>query len=624
MQEGYLFAGRYKVLGTIGEGGMANVYLAEDTILHREVAVKSLRLDLRDDKSIQERFKREAISTSELSHPNIVNVLDVGVDNGNQFMVIEYVKGTNLKTYIRQNFPIPYQQVIDMMEQIMSAVKVAHEHNIVHRDLKPENILVDNFGRVKVSDFGIALALSERSITQTNATLGSVYYMSPEQTRGKKATTKSDIYSLGIILYEMLTKHVPFSGDTAVSVALKHFRTPMPSAREVDPRIPQALENVIFKATAKDPEQRYNTVVEMAEDLKTTLLSTRANEERVIVDAPQDLAETKVMDPIADNKNDEEVNTKKKSKKRRAIIISTVILLIALIAGIFWLNSNSSVAVPNVSNLTKSQAEEAISSKGLEIGDIKQVYSDTVKKGRVIDSDPEFGTKVKNNSSIDLKISLGQKKYKIGDYVGEDYSSIKEKLEEKGFTVTKKTVYSESYDKGTIITQSLPAGERVVPNKETIEFEVSKGINEATTPMTIENLVGKTIEEAKTYVASKGYSLSISYDYSDTVDKDKIISQTPAGGSKLLKGSVISIVVSKGEDPEKDQKTTLNYLVGSTLADAQAESEKYAFELNITYANSDTVAKDVVISQSPDIPNGGSIQINRGSVVTIVVSKGKQ
>ncbi|MGR3741657.1 Stk1 family PASTA domain-containing Ser/Thr kinase [Companilactobacillus sp. DQM5] len=551
MQVGQLVADRYKIISVIGEGGMANVYLAEDTFLHREVAIKALRMDLRNDSSILERFKREAISTSELSHPNIVNVLDVGVDQGTQFMVIEYIKGKTLKTYIRDNFPIPYQRVIDMMEQILSAVKIAHEHNIVHRDLKPENIMVDHYGRVKVSDFGIALALSEQPITQTNTTLGSVYYMSPEQTRGKKATTKSDIYSLGIILYEMLTKNVPFTGDSSVAIALKHFRTPMPFARDVDPRIPQALENVILKATAKDPNQRYQTADEMAKDLKTTLLSTRAGEQR-FVPLDESLEETKVMEPI-NSKASDKPKKKKWWTKKKIAIASIIGILLIIILGAVWTDSNQKVNVPDVSDLTRTQAEDVLESKGLKVGDIYKVYSNSVKEGHIIKSQPEINSKVKKGSQVDLQISRGQKKYQLEDYTEKKYSTISSDLSKKGFTIKKTSEYSSSVPKGYIISQSVPAGEKVVPNNTTIEFEVSKG--EKDKKIAVRDLSQYTLKSAQDYANEQGFVLSSSEEYSDTVAQGLVISQNPAAGAYLIKGDKLSVVISKGKDPAKQFDT---------------------------------------------------------------------
>lgn len=615
MQVGHLVAGRYKILSIIGEGGMANVYLAEDTILHREVAVKALRMDLRDDKSVQERFKREAVATSELSHPNIVNVLDVGIDQGTQFMVIEYINGTNLKTYIRDHFPIPYQQVIDMMEQILAAVQCAHEHNIVHRDLKPENVMVDQYGRVKVSDFGIALALSEQSITQTNTTLGSVYYMSPEQTRGKKATTRSDIYSLGIILYEMLTKKVPFTGDTSVAIAMKHFKDPMPSAREIDPRIPQALENVIFKATAKDPDQRYQSAQEMAEDLKTTLLSTRANEPKFVPVAPAQMAETKVMEPINDEPTPGRNNKKKKKKwwtKKRAIIAGVIAFLILLIGGGIWMTSNHNVDVPDVANLTQNQAEDILESKGLEKGTVTRVHSDEVKKGHVIKTNPDIGSQVKKGTSINLVISSGQKKFEIIDYTNKKYSSTAKKLRKKGFEVKKTSVQSSTIPKGYIVSQSVPEGEKVYPNKTTIEFEVSSGSN----AVTVKDLTGYSLKGAQDYAADNGFNINSTEEFSDDVAKGLVIRQSPPAGSRLNKGNTITVVISKG----KDDSITVDNLVGKSLNEAGKFADDNNLKFSYTEEYSDTITAGLVIRQTP----AAGSKISKDGTFSVVISKGKR
>ena len=278
INKGYLLGDRYRIVDTLGEGGMANVYLADDIILKRQVAVKIIRLDLQKDSQVTARFEREALATSELSHPNIVSVFDVGSDHGLPYMVMEYVKGPDLKEYIQDNTPIPLPKVIKIMDQILSAMSLAHKHGVIHRDLKPQNILMDENGNIKIADFGIAVALNQTTITQTNSVLGSVHYMSPEQTRGGMVTKQSDIYSLGIILYELLTGQVPFNGETPVVIALKHAEDEIPSLRKQNKDIPQALENVVLKATAKDPRDRYASVDEMKADLDTSLDPSRLNE----------------------------------------------------------------------------------------------------------------------------------------------------------------------------------------------------------------------------------------------------------------------------------------------------------------------------------------------------------
>ena len=272
---------RYEILKTIGEGGMANVYLAHDTILDRDVAIKVLRGDLANDDKFVRRFQREALSASSLSHPNIVEIYDVGEDDGDYFIVMEYVPGKNLKQLLKRRGSLTVEEVVDIMLQITSAMSVAHDNLIIHRDLKPQNILIMDDGGVKITDFGIAMALNATQLTQTNSAMGSVHYFPPEQANGKGATLKSDVYSLGIMMYELLTGELPFRGDNAVEIALKHLKEPIPSIRDTHPLIPQSVENVIIKATAKNPKNRYANANEMHEDLKTVLNRERLKEPKI-------------------------------------------------------------------------------------------------------------------------------------------------------------------------------------------------------------------------------------------------------------------------------------------------------------------------------------------------------
>ena len=379
IDKGYLLGERYRIIDTLGEGGMANVYLAKDIILQRKVAVKVLRLDLQKDPQTEARFQREALATSELSHPNIVSVLDVGTDQGLPYMVMEYVDGPDLKEYIQQNYPLDLHQVINIMDQILSAVALAHKHNVIHRDLKPQNILMDKRGNIKIADFGIAVALNQSSVTQTNSIMGSVHYMSPEQTRGGMVTKQSDIYSLGIILYELITGHVPFSGDTPVAIALKHAQEPVPSIRQKNPEIPQALENVVLKATAKDPRDRYSSAQEMKEDLDTCLDYSRRNEppfvashdvsddETIILPGfkPQkeDLNQVKKDSPVENSENQDKNNKnsfwKNLSKHKWWFIFLGIAAILIIFIMIFALNGkrDTQIHVPDVTNVAEGKAK---------------------------------------------------------------------------------------------------------------------------------------------------------------------------------------------------------------------------------------------------------------------------
>ncbi|WP_125565101.1 Stk1 family PASTA domain-containing Ser/Thr kinase [Companilactobacillus insicii] len=554
MDKGYLVGGRYQILGTLGEGGMANVYLANDTELNRKVAVKALRYDLQDDESVKRRFGREAKATSGLSNPNIVNVLDVGNDNGLQYIVIEYVDGPNLKKYIKTHFPIPYHEVVDIMQQICSAVADAHDHGIIHRDLKPENILVDTSKepiQVKVSDFGIALALSDRSITRTNSLLGSVHYMSPEQIRGRSATALSDIYALGIILFELLTKHVPFTGDTAVAVALKHSKEDIPDLKEIDPNIPQPLENAVLKATAKDPKQRYQSVREMHEDLSTCLLPERAHETKFVPQPLNDMDETKVIPSIDDEEESKPLH--KKNNHRRNIILASLIPLALVFFLIFMvIKGNEETTVPDLQNLTVKQADVMLKGSNLQVGTISKENNDDVEAGHVIKSIPAKGLKLKNNAKVSLVLSLGATYYKMPELVGKEYDDISDNLKKRGFDVTVKHVATNQYEAGVITKQSIKAGKKVVTKNKKLTLTIAKTPTARRKVTKVRDLTGYNLKSIQDYASEIGATLNVSYDYSDTIEDGVMISQNPTPGSVINRGDTLAVVISKGKDPESN------------------------------------------------------------------------
>ena len=565
IEPGTILNERYKLIKTLGEGGMANVYLARDLILDRDVAVKVLRLDLQNDPDTVRRFQREAMATSELVHPNIVSIYDVGESQGQQFLVMEYVKGSDLKHYIVEHFPIPYQRVVDMMEQILSAVQTAHDHNIIHRDLKPQNILIDPDGNAKITDFGIAVALSENSMTMTNSLLGSVHYLSPEQARGSMPTRQSDIYALGIILFEMLTGSVPFEGDSAVTIALKHFQEEIPSVRAFDPHIPQALENVVFKATAKNPANRYTSADAMASDLKTALSPARAHEAKYVV-PKDDLDETRIM-PVIPNgpkpPHDEggdadspasqpspKARPKKKSRRWWIIGIGILVAMLLMIGiGAVFANQKRDVDVPDLRGMTTTQAKTALTSAGLKVGSYKYTYSTKVSKDLVIDSDPKRQVSVKEGSTVKLILSRGQPQFTLENYVGQDYTDVKSDLQKRGVTVKEKQVSTNDEPSGKIVSQSIKAGKKVIADKTTITFGVSVAIKPNT--IALRDLTGYTEKSLRDYANEVGLKIVISQAHSDTVDTGMVISQTPAAGTQVKPGDTVNVSVSQGPDPEE-------------------------------------------------------------------------
>lgn len=572
MEAGYKLGGRYRVIRPVGEGGMANVYLAQDLILNREVAIKVLRLDLQNDPDTIRRFQREELAATELVHPNIVSVYDVGEDSGLQYIVMEYVSGNDLKQYIADHYPIPYAEVVRMMTEILAAVQQAHAHGIIHRDLKPQNILVAPSGHLKITDFGIAVALSENSITQTNSMLGSVHYLSPEQARGSIATKQSDIYSLGIILYEMLTGKVPFEGETAVSIALKHFQSEIPSVRKIDPNIPQALENVILRATAKEPAERYESVAAMTADLKTTLSPLRVGEPKFVsqindeetkilprIDAEQFATSSATSEAAPASANTTTVTTKTVSaaatnesaptpKKRLAwpwIVITTLLVLVVLVVvGFFVANQLQPVAVPNVAGMTQSKAQSTLMAAQFKVGSATKVYDDHVKAGRVISTTPVKGEKAKRQSVVKMRISTGKKEYTLKDYTARSYSAVAAELRKAGFKVKRTTIVSRSYTNGQIVQQSRDAGTRLVPKGKIITLTVSVGAN----GFSLLDMTNWSQASVRQYANSVGFTLNLKYDYSAAVQAGSVMSQSPKAGTAVPHSAKITVVISRGSE----------------------------------------------------------------------------
>ena len=598
IDKGYLLGERYRIIDTLGEGGMANVYLAEDIILQRKVAVKILRLDLQNEPQTQARFQREALATSELSHPNIVSVLDVGTDHGLPYMVMEYVDGPNLKEYIQKNSPLDLNEIIRIMDQILSAVALAHKHNVIHRDLKPQNILMDKRGNIKIADFGIAVALNQSSITQTNSVMGSVHYMSPEQTRGGMVTKQSDIYSLGIILYELITGTVPFNGDTPVAIALKHAQEPIPSIRKKDSSVPQALENVVLKATAKDPRDRYATAQEMKADLDSSLDPERADEPVFVPYHGNNDDKTIVLPGFKPQKEEKEVvepaktesvESSKLVKKKTFLqnvkshkwwwLISIIAAGLIIFMMIFALsgtgNKRQDVNIPDVTNIAEKAAESKLEAAGLQVGKIIRRQSDDIKKGRGIATKPTAGNSLERGKSVDLIVSSGSSMVKVPDMVGKNYAEAAEKLENMGFNVVREDQYSNKVDENQVISQSIAAGVEVKPTQTTITLIVSRGkqARSHSNMVTLKDLSNYSLKSAQDYAKEHGLTLQINQEYSDDVEKGLVISMEPGPGTKVERGSTVTIKISKGPKEDKETTVTKTFTV-NYVGDDLSKSEK--------------------------------------------------
>lgn len=501
--------GRYQIEKLVGGGGMSNVYLARDMILEREVAVKMLRVDYSNNEEFVKRFQREANSISSLFHSNIVNVYDVGEDDGVNYIVMEYMSGPTLKEYIQQKGALSVAEALPIMEQLAAALSHAHHFDIIHRDIKPQNILMGINGEVKLTDFGIATMPSASTLTQANSVLGSVHYLSPEQARGGSVSKKSDIYSLGIVFFEMLTGRPPFSGESPVSIAIKHLQSETPSVRRWNEEVPQSVENIIFKAMAKDPEQRYDSADEMKADIQTCLLPERLNESKF--QEPEDIDATRVMPVIVAEQFTqapdetivhETINTvipqqvegpkvekkempakkEKKSKPRKGkwkkfiIFLSIFIIAFCIVAVTMfprWFIPND-VTIPDVTEMGYDEAVQQLKSAGFEIGETESAFNEEIEKGNVIRTRPAANTSVKEGSTIIIYQSLGSEKITIESYVGQNFEDIQEKLEEKFKTVT--VEYEESDEPtGQIISQSPEEGDVVIADETELTLVVSEG-----------------------------------------------------------------------------------------------------------------------------------------------------
>ncbi|GIN37578.1 Stk1 family PASTA domain-containing Ser/Thr kinase [Heyndrickxia oleronia] len=571
---------RYKIISMIGGGGMANVYLARDMILDRDVAIKILRLDFANEQEFIHRFQREAQSATSLNHPNIVNIYDVGEEEDIYYLVMEYVDGMTLKQYIQQYYPISIEKALDIMAQLVSAISHAHQHQIIHRDIKPQNILIDHDGVVKITDFGIAMALSATSITQTNSVLGTVHYLSPEQARGGMATRKSDIYALGIVMFELLTGRLPFSGESAVSIALKHLQTETPSMKRWNPNIPQSVENIVLKATSKDPFQRYDNVDEMGEDIRTALDPERINEAKFTI--PEDNEATKAI-PIITNLhsmnpkeetiihskesgsqdidqtgvNEDKKKDKKKKKRKWPWIVggSFVFLIIIAVLGFLFLPTMlgpKEIKVPSVKEVSLDNAVKTIRDANLKVGKKIKTSNEKIPEGYVIKTNPKAGKLVKEGAEIDIYVSSGKEKFSLSDYTGRSYEEVydllnNQKLKFKDIKMTEE--YSDS-PAGTIIEQDPISGD-VVPSETVLTFTVSKGLEK----ISLKDLRDYNEKGLRDYEESTGLVIDMSKEeYNDTVKEGLVISQYPAPGAQLIKGDRVQVVMSKGPK-EKPPKT---------------------------------------------------------------------
>lgn len=610
IQIGKLFAGRYRILQSIGRGGMADVYLANDLILdNEEVAIKVLRTNYQTDQVAVTRFQREARAMAELNHPNIVAIRDIGEEDGQQFLAMEYVDGADLKKYIQDHAPLSIAEVIRIMKEVLSAMTLAHQKGIIHRDLKPQNVLLTKDGTAKVTDFGIAVAFAETSLTQTNSMLGSVHYLSPEQARGSKATVQSDIYAMGIMLFEMLTGHIPYDGDSAVTIALQHFQKPLPSIIAENKNVPQALENVVIKATAKRLTDRYHSTQEMLQDLRTSLQPNRSRERKLVFSDASDTKPLPKLEQAAANSlaaqslknktsNQDKVDHKSKpktkpqpkpKKKRHFLARFFKIFFILVAIGIavltyLVLTKPSTVSVPDVSGDKLSTAKMIIRKSGLKVGDVQKIEDDNVGTGKVVRTNPSAGSKKREGSSVDIFVASA-KGFKMEDYTGQDYKDAIDNLTNNygvsRDSIVLKEVSSDDYSGGTVIGQSPKPGKTYHPSSD-------KKITLKVVKVTMPNLKNSTYEEAVSTLTAMGISSSRikaydASDYSSEISSPSssslVVGQSPYYGNIVSLSSnddIILYVSTSGGSHSGSSSSESSNSEGTTSSEASTDSSSSA------------------------------------------------
>lgn len=590
--KGQKIDGRYQIIRTIGEGGMANVYLAYDTILEREVAVKVLRGDLANDEKFVKRFQREAKAASSLNHPNIVEMYDVGEDDGNYFIVMEYVNGKTLKSLIKKRGALSLSETIDIMLQLTSGIAVAHDSYIIHRDLKPQNVMILEDGRVKITDFGIAVALNSVELTQTNSVMGSVHYLPPEQANGSGATVKSDIYSLGILMYELLTGKLPFKGDNAVEIAIKQMKEKLPSIVAQNPNIPQSVENVVLKACAKNPDNRYDSVREMHDDLKTVLSESRKDEKKLVYKYPDTEDEEEEIDKkaiVKEEKKKEEVEDNKEEKKKGKKEVSKYKLVVSLVGmitlfivvglliaffGLLKYSKTKTVILPDISGESQEYAGEQLDKIGVYYT-FEDEPSTEYDEGVVVGyKSRKANSKVKQGTTVIVQISSGLSGIEIEDYTKRNVNVVKIELENQGIKVvtTAKKIstdddkYKDAFE-GMVLSQSKEAGSRI-DKGGAIELEY------ATLITVYPDFLDGSWDKDKIQAFCDDNEIDCEFEEANSSkESGTILSQGRKEGVEVKKGVTLKIVIAKHTSTSSSNYSNTNDDDDDTLESAEGEDD---------------------------------------------------
>ena len=620
---GRVFNNRYQITERIGIGGMAEVYRAQDRVLGRLVAVKIMLPQYAADPEFTHRFRQEAASAANLQSPYIVNVYDWGQDEGTYYIVMEYVRGSDLKTAIQQRGAINQRKVAEIGAQVCKALTVAHNQDIIHRDIKPQNIMVQPDGNVKVMDFGIARAKNSVK-SQTSQVLGTAHYISPEQAQGKELTAASDIYSLGVVMYEAATGKLPFDGPDAVSVAMKQVQEQPVPPSQIKPDIDPGLEAIIMRAMEKDPHQRFATANDMKNALNDFLAGRPVNVNddatHVMGGYMPPMAEgTSVMPPVAGDAAHtpqqhtayRSSDTREPQKNRKPLYIALAVIAIAVIAILaFALGGNQAGTVPNVTGQTLEQAEATLEQAGYTVGTTTEVFDQNVPSGSVVSTDPAAGTPAAQGTTVNLTVSKGKDQVQVPDLSGMTADQAKAALQKVGLTAVQgDSKHSSSVAEGKVCDQD-PASGTAVDANSTVTFYLSSGPESKSVP----DVTGMSESEATSTLQSAGFTVSTSTQASDSVAKGNVISQSPKSGSKAQTGSKVTIVISSGSDSK-----SVPDLTGLSQSDAENQAESAGFNFSVTSTeSSSTVAKGYVIRQSPSAGKSAK----SGTTIGVVVSSG--
>ena len=627
LSNGTFLGNRYEIIEKIGSGGMSDVYRAKDHSLGRDVAIKVLKSDFAQDSSFVTKFRAEAQSAAALEHPNIVNIYDVGSEDGLYYIVMEYIEGITLKQYIAKKGRLGYNEALSIAIQMARGIEAAHNKGIVHQDIKPQNIIISKEGKVKVTDFGIARAANSNTIHA--GSMGSVHYVSPEQARNGFVSYASDIYSLGIVMYEMVTGRVPFDGDTPVAIAIQHIQSQMTPPEEIVPGLPIAVSRIIEKCTMKSPERRYASASELLVDLKRAMVNP--DEDFVVIpNGASDLDKTRVIskseqdeikrrsffkeddtDPVPETDRDSENNDDAPVNSRMdkavtimgiAAAVVIVIIILFFVGSIFDIfhfggksKSDSStektvVEVPDLEGFSVSQAKAALKEKGLEFAKAGEESSDDVDKGDITRTDPVAGTKVEPGSTVQVYISSGKGDISVPSVIGDSEEEAKATLEAAGFDVETRSDYSDSVEKGKVMIQT-PEADTKGKEGDTVTITISLG----TETIDVPDVTNKSRSAAQSTLENSGLSAgSISEEPSDTVKKGNVISSDPAAGTKVNKGAKVNLVISTG-------KATYSYSDEVDVMNSDTYDSNYVV---LTDANGNKV-KSWTITEATDISASG-------------------